>query len=65
LSTITAQPLRQKRSSTCGAGASFEPTLPTGFAGGFPADFNGLRETALRGRTVRRVERRDDRVAAI
>jgi hypothetical protein len=64
LSTITAQPLRHNRNITCGAGFSFE-IFPTGFAGAFAAGLAGRREVAFRGRTVRRVARRDDRVAAI
>jgi hypothetical protein len=67
LSTITAQPLRHNRKITCGAGASFEPAFTTGFAAAFNdfVGFEGRREAVFPGRAVRRLPRRDDRVAAI
>jgi hypothetical protein len=58
-STITAQPGRQKRISTCGAGCSFEASRDNGFDGvlaaGFAAGLAAWRRTVLP--AARRVDR--------
>jgi hypothetical protein len=65
VSTITAQPGRQKRYNTCGAGADFEMIRPTGLAAAFATGFAARRGTAFRARAARRVERRDVLLAVI
>jgi hypothetical protein len=62
-STITAQPERQMRMSTCGAGPSLEESFPAGFAAafraGFAADFAVTCRAELRDRVPDKVRAGD------
>jgi hypothetical protein len=69
LSTITDQPDRHRRNKTCGGGANRDETFAAGFAADFAAGFGAClavrRETDLRADELRRVARRDVRVAVM
>jgi hypothetical protein len=69
LSTITDQPDRHKRNKTCGGGANRDETFTAGFAADFATGFGDaflvLREADLRAGELRRVARRDVRVAVM